>query len=252
MAQYAFDDPMAGGVRSTRRNGGGGWKALFWLTIAAAGVGFAGYVFLVPYQKTMGALNARSTELGEERATSKQLALERDQLKTEVEKLSSAASNKAAADSKRKGTAEELGTQLKTAVEALGATVVSANGRIAMSLPVDKIVDTNGIDVSEQGRALMKIFATTVKGTPGSIKIKARFSASPPAKELRELFKTAGELSAVRAARVMSVLNDSGLPPDRLMITAEAERPRPTPKLKKGQVAPPPPPERVDIEIEPE
>jgi flagellar motor protein MotB len=252
MAQYAFDDPMAGGVRSTRRSGGSGWKALFWLTIAATGVGFAGYVFLVPYQKTMSALNARSTELGEERATSKQLTIERDQLKTDVEKLSAAASSKAAVESKRKGTAEELGTQLKTAVEGLGATVVSANGRIAMSLPVDKIIDTNGIDVSEPGRALLKIFAGVVKNTPGGIKIKARFSPAPPVKELRELFKTAGELSAVRSARVMSVLNDAGLAPDRLTIIGEAERPRPVPKLKKGMVPPPPPTERVDIEIEPE
>lgn len=251
MAQYAFDDPMAAGVRATRRSGGGGWKALFWFAIAAVGVGFAGYVFLVPYQKTMSALNARSTELGEERATAKQLVQERDQLKTQVEKLSASASNKAAADSKRKSIADELGTQLKTATEALGATVVAADGRVAMSMPVEKVIDTNGIDVSESGLALLKIFAGAVKATPSNIRIKARFSATPPAKELRELFKTTGELSAVRAARVMSVLNDAGVRPDRLSISGEAERPRPVPRGKKAPVAPPPP-ERVDIEIEPE
>src|SRR5258708_2526025 len=133
MAQYAFEDPMAGGVRSTRRSGGGGWEALLLLIIAATRAGVAGHAFFVSYQKAMSALNARSTELGEERATSKQLTIERDQLKTDVEKLWAAASSKAAVESKRKGTAEELGTQLKTAVEGLGATVVSANGRIAMS-----------------------------------------------------------------------------------------------------------------------
>jgi flagellar motor protein MotB len=252
MSQFAFDDPMAAGVRATRSSSGGGWKTLFWFMVAIAAVGFAGYVFLVPYQKMMSALSARTTELSEERATSKQLTAERDQIKGEVEKLQAAAAVKAAADTKRTAAADELGTQLKSNMEAVGATVVSATGRVAVSLPADKIIDTNGIDVSEQGHAILKIFAGTLKNTPGSVRVKTRFSAVPPAtKELRELFKTSGELSAVRSARVMSSLNAAGVAADRLIISGEAERPRPVPRGKKV-VAPPPPPERVDIEVEPE
>ena len=59
MAQHAFDDAMVG-VNGAQRptstsTSGGGWKRLFWFAIAAAGVGFAGYVYFVPYHQMRSA-----------------------------------------------------------------------------------------------------------------------------------------------------------------------------------------------------
>ena len=58
MARSAFDSMAVPPVRS-----GSGWKAMLWFAVAAAGVGFAGYVFLVPYQKMQSALGTRTGEL---------------------------------------------------------------------------------------------------------------------------------------------------------------------------------------------
>jgi flagellar motor protein MotB len=250
MARYAYDDSTAP-VR-TRTRSGGGWALLFWFAIAAGALGFAGYVFLVPYQKTMNALGQRTTELAEARATSEAAVAERNRLKTEVSRLEAGSKDKEAADAKRRGAADALGTLLKTSVEELGAAVSVDGGHVAVSFPAEKIIDSNGIDVSEAGQTALKILAGALKKSGGNARIKALFSAALPPKDLRALFKTAGEMSAVRAARVMSVLHDAGIAPDHLSTFGEAEKPvHPVAKTKKS--APPPvAPEHVDIQIDPE
>src|SRR3954470_14549967 len=101
MARSAFIYPMTG-QQVQAVSSGGGWKSLLYFMLAAAGVGFAGYLFLVPYQQVKGALSARSTELGAERSAAQELTGERDKLKAEVTRLSAAADDKAANDGKRK------------------------------------------------------------------------------------------------------------------------------------------------------
>src|SRR5262245_21150956 len=51
---YAFDESMGSQPRVVKS--GGGWKVALALMLAAAGVGFAGYVYFVPYQKLTGAV----------------------------------------------------------------------------------------------------------------------------------------------------------------------------------------------------
>ena len=54
---------MAGAPRS-----GGGWKQLFWFAVAFTGLGFAGYVYVIPYQKMQHSVGTRQAELASERA----------------------------------------------------------------------------------------------------------------------------------------------------------------------------------------
>ena len=251
MARYAYDDPTAP-VRARARSGGG-WTQLFWFAVAAAAVGFAGYVFLVPYQKIMNSLNARTAELGELRAATDSAVTERERLKGEVTRLESTAKDREAADAKKRGGADAIGTLLKTSLEELGAAVAVNGGRVLVSFPAAKLIDANGIDVSEGGQTALKILAGALKKNGGSARIKAQFSAALPPKDLRSLFRTAGEMSAVRAARVMSALNDAGVAPERLSTYGEADKVAHAPvRAKKGAAAPPPPPEHVDVEVDPE
>ena len=251
MARYAYDDPTAP-VRARARSGGG-WSQLFWFAVAAAAVGFAGYVFLVPYQKIMSSLNARTTELGEARAAAESATTDRERLKGEVTRLESTAKDREAADAKKRGGADAIGTLLKTSLEELGAAVAVNGGRVLVSFPADKLIDANGIDVSEGGQTALKILAGALKKNGASARVKVQFSAALPPKDLRSLFRTSGEMSAVRAARVMSALNDAGVSPERLTTYGEADKPAaPATRAKKGAAPPPPPPEHVDIEVDPE
>jgi hypothetical protein len=235
---------------------------MLWFAVAAAGVGFAGYVFLVPYQKMQSALGVRTQELAVERTNAAEAAAERDKLKATVAKFTDAEKEKAAAEAKRKADVDALIAALRPSLEPLGATVAvqetkqdakaaakeAAPSVLVVSFPADKLIDSNGIDVSDGGVAALKILAENLKKASAKAHILARASSAPPPKELKNLFHSAGELHAVRAARILSALEDAGLPPTAVAIAGEAEKP--APRVARGKKAPPVV-DRVDVQVEP-
>jgi hypothetical protein len=235
---------------------GGGWQTMLWFSVAAAGLGFAGYVFLVPYQKMQSALATRTAELTAERTNATEAAAERDKVKGELAKFTEAEKDKAASEAKRKSDVDGLIAALRPSLEPLGATVAvqesgpgkgAAASVLVVSFPAEKIIDTNGIDVSEGGVAALKILADNLKKASAKARIMARASAAPPPKELKNLFHSAGELHAVRAARLLSALEDGGMAPTSVAIAGEADKPAPKARGKK----PAPVPDRVDVQVEP-
>jgi hypothetical protein len=248
MARYAFEDPMAG----VQPRSGGGWKQLFWFAVAATGLGFAGYVYLIPYQKMEHAVGSRQAELTSARNTAEEATAERDKLKAQLGKYMGADKDKAATDAKRRTTADALATGLRPGLEELGATVTVDGAVLQVSFLASKVIDANGIDVSEAGQAALKILAGAAKKEEAKVRIQARTSSAQPPKELRSLFHTAGEMRAVRAARVMSALEDAGLPSTHVEIVGAADKPAPrAPRGKKAQVQPAPV-DHLDLEVEPE
>jgi flagellar motor protein MotB len=253
MARYAFEDPLAG----PQPRSGGGWKQLFWFAVAFTGLGFAGYVYLIPYQKMQHAVGTRQAELVSARAAADEATAERDKLKTTLKTYTGADKDKAAAEAKQKTTSEALELALKTGLGELGATVTADGTKLRVSFPVDKVIDANGMDVSEGGQAAMKILAGAAKKEDAKVRVVARTSSAPPPKELRSLFHTAGEMRAVRAARVMSALEDAGLAPAQLGIVGEADKPAPKARGKQGRpgkkgAAPALPADQLDLQIEPD
>jgi hypothetical protein len=245
MARYAFDDPMA------MSSSGGSWKSLFYFALAAAGVGFAGYVYVVPYQKMERAVGNNQSAIADERRAAEVAIAERDKLKADLVKLNAAAADKAATDAKHKTTIDTLATTLKPGLEALGATIVADTGALDVSFPANKMIDANGIDVSDGGMAAMKILAESAKKEGARIRIRARSSAAAPPKELRSLFRTAGEMNAVRAARVMSSLEHAGVAPARITIVGDTAE-KGAARAARGKKPGPAPADRVELEIEPE
>lgn len=244
MARSAYDSMGIPAARS-----GSGWKAMLWFAVAAAGVGFAGYVFLVPYQKMQSLLGSRTTELAIERTTVTEATAERDKLKASLAKFTDAERDRSAAEGKRKADLDALIATLRPSLEPLGATVAvkdEPGAPLIVSFPADKIIDANGIDVSESGVAALKILAGALKNAKAHI--LARASSAPPPKELKSLFHSAGELHAVRAARLMSALEDAGLGPTSVSIAGEAEKSASRAHGKKAA----PVANRVDIQVEPQ
>jgi len=242
MARSAFDS-----MAVPRASSGSGWKALLWFAVAAAGVGFAGYVFLVPYQKMQSALNLRTAELMVAQSTLTETAAELGKLKAAVAKLNDAEKDKAAADAKRKGDVDALIAALRPNLEPLGATVAVEDGTLVIGFLAEKIIDANGIDVSDGGVAALKIVAESLKKASAKARILARASSAAPPKDLKSLFHSAGELHAVRAARLLSTLENAGLPPVAVSIVGVPEKAAP-----RGRKKPAPPADRVDIQVEPQ
>ena len=163
---------------------------------------------------------------------------------------------------------EAMAAQLKPPLQELGVKLSVADGRLLVSLSPDKAIDRNGIDVSGEGNAALKILAGAMKRTGTVARIKAPFGAAPAPKQLRSLFATVGEVAAVRAARMLSALESAGVAPDRLTIVGESEsgakeapKPPPAHAGRRGRRAAAaaaaaaatagPSTERLDIEVEP-
>jgi hypothetical protein len=233
MARYAFEDPMAAAPRS-----GGGWRQLFWFAVAFTGLGFAGYVYLIPYQKMQHAAGSRQAEIQSAQSAADTATAERDKLKSELEKYTSSDKEKSAAEAKRKSGADALSLALKTGLEELGATVTGDGGKLVVTFPVPKVIDANGMDVSEAGQAAFKILAGAAKKEEAKIAVVARTSSAAPPKDLKNLFRNAGEMRTVRAARVMSALEDAGMPPSRLSIVGEADKPTKASRARGKKAAP--------------
>ena len=246
MARYAFDDPMA-----VSSSGGGSWKSLFYFLLMAAGLGFGAYVYVVPYSKMERAVGGNQSAIADERRAAEAAIAEREKLKADVEKYKAAAAEKKSSDDKHRGTIDTMATSLKPGLEALGATLAPADGALGISFPSSKLIDANGIDVSDGGMAAIKIIGEAAKRESAKIRIRARSSAAAPPKELRSLFRTAGEMNAVRAARVMSSLEHAGVAPARITIIGDVEKggAARAPRGKKGGASPS---DRVELEIEPE
>jgi hypothetical protein len=178
---------------------------------------------------------------------------ERDKLKAALAKFTDAEKEKATTESKKKADVDVLITQLRPSLEELGASVAVEGGSgsdvLNVSFPAAKLIDTNGIDVSESGMTALKIFAGSVKKVNAKARVVARASSSPPPKELKALFRSAGELHAVRAARVMSALEDAGMAPNTVSIAGDVDKPAPKARGKKPA---PPPADRLDILVEPQ
>ncbi len=231
---------------------GGGWKQLFWFAVAFTGLGFAGYVYLIPYQKMQHAVGTHQAELESERSAAEAATAERDKLKGELEKYTSADKEKSSGESKRKTSAEALALALKTGLEELGATVTADGPRLQVTFPVPKVIDANGIDVSDAGQAALKILAGAAKKEEAKVRIVARTSSAPPPKELKNLFHTAGEMRTVRAARVMSALEEAGLPPAKVSIVGEADKPTKAARARGKKGAAALPPDHLELQVEPE
>ncbi|HMF39232.1 MAG TPA: hypothetical protein VKQ32_00995 [Polyangia bacterium] len=232
---------------------GGGWSKLFYLLLAGAGIGFAGYVYLIPYQKMEHAVGGNQSAVADERRAAESAIAERDRLKADVERYKVAVAEKSTSDGKRKASIDTLATTLKPGLEALGATIVADPAAVMVSFPSTKIIDSNGIDVSESnGMAAMKILAEAAKRESAKVRIRARSSAAAPPKELRGLFHTAGEMNAVRAARVMSALEHAGVAPARITIFGDVAEKGASARPARGKKAVVATGDRVELEIEPE
>jgi hypothetical protein len=219
--------------------------------LAAAGVGFAGYVYLVPYSKMERAVGNNQSAIADERRAAEAAVSERNKLKDDLSKYASLAADKSATESKKKTTVDTLSTQLKPPLEAMGGTVGAEGGVLAISFPAAKLIDANGIDVSDAGVPAIKLLAETTKKEGGKVRIRARASNAPPTKELKSLCRNAGEMNAIRAARVMSEFQHAGLSPARITIVGDAAE-KGAARAARGKKGGGGALDRVELEIEPE
>ncbi len=243
---YGYNESFGGGQPPVQIQRVGGWKLLVGAMLAAAGVGFAGYVYLGPYQKLTKVLNAQTAELGDERTASQQLVDEREKLKSEVAKRENAERDKAEKESKKQLAVEAFSAEMKAALGAFGATISARGGHAEVGFATTSMFEQpNSSVISPQGDAALKVLATALKKAAFRTRVMAKLIPAAPPKELAQ-FKNIGEFAMLRAVRAALALAAGGVLADRVSAAGQAPTP---PGAHKGKPAVP---DRLEIEIEPE
>jgi hypothetical protein len=242
---FGYNDPFPAAPPTVQIQKVGGWKLFAGALLAAAGVGFAGFVYLGPYQKVTKIVHERTDELNHERGSTDELAAERDKLKAALDRRLGADREKAASTSKQSETLQDFAAELKVALAAVGANVSSEDGRVHVSFAATTLFEQAlSTAISAQGESALKVVVAGLKKTGMRGRVKARLIPSPPPRELAQ-FKNVGEFDMLRAARVMLVLAAAGVAADHLAVVGEL----PPTGARKGRS---PVPDRLDVEIEPE
>lgn len=242
---YGYSDSFVGGPPPVQIQRVGGWKLLLGAMLAAAGVGFAGYVYLVPYQKLTKTLAIRTAELTEERSGAQDLAGERERLKAQVAERERAERDRVASLTKGQQAVEGFASEMKTPLAAFNATITPSGGRALVVFATGSIFEQpTSTVISAQGEAALKILAGGLKKASFRARVKAKLIPTPPPRDLAQ-FKNVGEFAMLRAVRVALALAAGGVAPDR--IAAAGEAPGGGAHKSKSAV-----PDRLEIEIEPE
>ena len=242
---YAYDESEVGGQPPVQIHRVGGWKLLAGAMLAAAGLGFAGFVYAVPYQKVMRSLHARTNELGKERAGIEDLVAERDALKAEVTRREAADQDKASVTSSKQQAVAVFAAEMKAALGAFGATTTVVDGRAGVSFAVASLFEEpTSTVISPQGDAALKVLGGAVKKAGFRVRAKAKLIPAPPPKALSQ-FQNIGEFAMLRSVRATLALANAGVAPDKVATVGES----PTAGARKAK---PGIPDRLDIEIEPE
>jgi len=243
---YGYNESVVGGPPPVQIRRVGGWKLLVGAMLAAAGVGFAGYVYVVPYMKLSRVLQERTAELGEERSTGEELSAERDRLKKELAERQSSDRDQAAALSRKQQVVETFSNEMKTALAAFGGTISTEGRRAKIGFPVASLFEQqNSTVISAQGDAALKVIGASLKRAGFRARILARLISAAPPRELAQ-WKSIGEFAMTRGIRVALAMSlpPGGVAADRIAVAGETP-----PTVHKGKV---PVPDHLEIEIEPE
>ncbi|HEX2660736.1 MAG TPA: hypothetical protein VHU40_20790 [Polyangia bacterium] len=242
---YGYNDSFAAPAPVVQVQKVGGWKALAGATVAALGIGFAGFVYLGPFMKVTKALQAQTTELDQARGAADELTAERDKLKVAIGQHMDVEQEKTASDAKHREAMQALTGELKAALPAAGVNISPEDARLKLSFAVTALFEQPfSIGVSPAGDAALKALAAAMKKNGLRAKVKAKLIQAPPPRELGQ-FKAIAEFEMLRAARVLLVLSSGGAAADHLTVAGEL----PGPGARKGRGGVP---DRVDVEIEPE
>jgi hypothetical protein len=242
---HSYSESFPGSPRpEAQPRQGGGWILLLGGMLAAAGLGFAGYLYAVPYRRLTQVAAAQAVELLAERADRARAVAEGEKLKTDLGKHLSAAGEKAEAVSRHRQESLDLAAELKTALGAVGAVIsLSEQGAIEVTFPVSSIFDMPvGTGVSGQGETALKILGAAVQKTHSKIAIKARLIPTAPPRAIAQ-FKNIGEFAMLRAVRAALSVANTGVRPES--IAAAGASPLEMRKGKPAMV-----PDLLEVEIE--
>ncbi len=211
-----------------------GSAALVALAFAAAGIGFAAYVYLVPYQGLLLELKRRASDNMSVQTAAETRLKELDRLKFEVAELRSANNVRAGGGGGVKPELKFLKAQFDERLKDAGITVDINDRKLVLHFPEKTAFENSGAPFSSAGQAALQAVKEIMAGHPARMIILAPIPAGQPPRWVVDL-------ASARVRAAVRLLLKFGVSPQSLLAVSTG-----------GPTAPASGPPTLDIEIEPQ
>jgi flagellar motor protein MotB len=196
-----------------RRSAGFPWltlAAVVGLGLGAAGIGFAGYVYFVPYRHMLIDLKRRSGELRALRTTAEASQKELDRVKVDFAEVQGARNQRLTAEGRVRTDLKLMKTELEQRLGGAGVTVTLEPHKLVAALPEDAVFDARGPVLTRQGQDAIRAVAEVIGDKAARLLVAAPMGGVPLARWVRAQFPTPGDLSAARVGNVLKALARDG------------------------------------------
>ncbi len=216
------------------------WPTLVGLALAAAGVGFAGYVYGVPYQRLLTELKRRASELRAAGTAAEAGRKEVERLKQDLAEVRGARNMSLGAEGRIRSDLKLIKTQVEQRLPA-GVAVVLEPRRMLIRFHEDAVFEARGPRLAKTGHEALTTLAEILADKASRLLIAAPMGGASPPRWVRAQFPSDADLSAARAVAALTALANAGVQAEAALAVV-------------GSLAAPKNPDApatLDIEVEP-
>ncbi len=187
------------------------WLALGGLASAAAGVGFAGYVYFAPYQRVLTQLKRQGADLTAARTALEAKTKEVERLKEDLTEVRGARNQRLSVEGRTRVELKLIKGQIEEKLAPAGVKVTMEARRMVIRFPEDAVFQGRGALLGEPGLKAVQLVAQAVGDKAGRVLVAAPMGGTAVARWVRGDFPTAADLSAARSGNVLRELVKAGL-----------------------------------------
>jgi flagellar motor protein MotB len=209
------------------------------LALAAGGVGFAIYVYTVPYRQLLTELKRRSGEVRQVKTADAGHKKEIDRLRQDLVDAKGQSSQSLGEEGRHRSAMKFLKAQLQDRLKDSGAVVQAEGKLLRLRFGEDAMFDARGAVLGKAGQAVLLAMSEVVAAAAVRVLVSAPMAGAGVPKWARAEFASPGDLSMARVRNVVRHLTRVGMKPESVVgvIVGAAAVPSQDPTL--------------DIEIEP-
>lgn len=200
--------------RPSARHRTSSWLSLGALALGAAGVGFAVYVYAVPYQRLAVELKRRSGELRSVASEAEARRMELDRLRSDLKEVQGARNQHLTEEGRARSDLKVIKTQLEERLAGAKVQVHLEARRMLVRFPEETLFEARGPWFTRAGQEAIETFARTVGDRAGRVLVAAPMGGEAVPRWVRAQYPTPADLSAARAGNALRALAKAGVRAD--------------------------------------
>lgn len=177
------------------------------IAVGAAGIGFGGFLYAVPYSRVVRELKRREGEVLSDQAELSAQRRELEQIKHDLVQTRGPANS---AEVQWRSSFKVISANILEKLADAHVTVALDGRRMLVSFPEDSLFEGHGPSLTRPGQAAIETVAQLVGDRAGRMLVSAPMGAARVPRWAQEQYPTPAEFSAARVKSVVRVLTRHG------------------------------------------